>query len=421
MTRIRNRAALLGQALDERTRTRRELALDLFDVALVAIDPIACTTRALTQLRQQGMPPRVHVIAFGKAARGMADAALAELDVVGGLVLGFEQGTLGPLTLLAGRHPLPSPDAPEHGTQVLALARSLGEDDAALVLISGGGSALLEVPKAGVTLADIQFTTRKLLDSGADIRELNAVRTALSQVKGGGLARALSRTRVFNVVISDVIGSPLGSIASGPSVVADETMRAQDVIERFELSAALSPWVRAAIAGAGRASQTGPYPTITSVIAADNLTAQQAIVDAAQARGLSVRRREIYLEGEARDVGGRLCAELDVDVLVCGGETTVTVKGSGRGGRNQELVLGAAKKAHSALIAAIGSDGIDGASDHAGALLDPSLLAHARAQHLDPLTCLAENDSAHFFESAGGAIDTGRTGTNVADLALVVR
>jgi glycerate-2-kinase len=412
----------LDAELEPQVRQRRELVLDLFDAALTSIDPVRCTTRALVELADRGLPQRVHVIAFGKAARGMAEAALAKLDVVSGIVIGFEAGMLGPLVLLAGEHPLPSACAPEHGQRVLSLARSLGPDDTALVLISGGGSALLEVPKEGVLLSDIQATTRLLLERGADIRQLNAVRSALSQVKGGGLARALSRTRVFNVVISDVIGSPLESIASGPSVVASQPLRAKDVIDAFALRNALPPRVRELIEREQLELAAEPYPVITTVVAADNDTAQQAMVVAARARGLSVRRRAAYLEGEARKLGAGLCDELDTDLLICGGETTVTVRGQGRGGRNQELVLGAALASEpAALIAALGTDGVDGASAHAGALLDEAVLARARRAGADAAACLSENDSARFFEAAGGVIDTGRTGTNVADLCVLMR
>jgi glycerate-2-kinase len=422
VSRVRNRSELLGSELDEKTRARRALALDLFDKALAAIDPFACTARAIDTLREQGLlERRVHVIAFGKAARGMAEAALAKLDVVEGLVLGFEEGTLGPLTMLAGDHPLPAQRAPEHGARVLSLARSLGPKDVALVLISGGGSALLELPKPGVSIADMRQTTQLLLERGASIRELNALRTALSQVKGGGLARALCATRIVNVVISDVIGSPLTSIASGPTVMADSALRANDVVKRYDVSAQLAPSVRAILAQEQDTFAAGAYPRMTSVIAADNLTAQQAMADEARARGLSVRRRDAYLEGEARDLSRSLLTELDHDVLVAGGETTVTVRGQGRGGRNQELVLGGAQTGSKALFAALGSDGIDGASTNAGALLDPALLLHARSLALDPDECLAQNDSARFFEGARGAIETGRTGTNVADLCVVIR
>lgn len=423
MTRIRNREALLNSALDERGRARRALALDLFEAALVSVDPFVCTQRALRALKDQGaLGGSVTLFAFGKAARGMAEAALAELPIARGIVIGFEEGTLGPLTLFRGGHPVPADDAPAHGSAMLSLARSLHVDDVALVLVSGGGSALLEVPGPDLTLADLQETTRVLLASGASIREVNVVRSALSAVKGGKLARAIAPARVVNVVLSDVIGSPLPSIASGPTVapvtVGDTP---SSVVARYQLETRLSTRVLGALATT--AAQNDSFDHVTSVIAADNLTAQQAMLDGARALGHRTNRREAYVDGEASVMGPRLLAEARAlgTIYIAGGETTVTLgPDPGRGGRNQELVLSAYAHLDGALIASLGTDGIDGESDAAGAMLDGELLSRATSLGLDPSASLARHDSGSWLSSAGASLETGRTGTNVADLCLVL-
>jgi len=424
VSRFQNRDALLDPALDEATRRRRALTLDLFDAALHAVDPVICTRRALTELQRTGaLNGPVTLFGFGKAVRGMLDAALLEVEVKRGIAIGFETGRIGTVDLLCGNHPVPSDDAPEHGQAILDLARSLTAHDTALVLVSGGGSALLEAPLAGLTLADLQATTRVLLGCGASIGELNAVRSALSAVKGGKLARAMARARVINVVLSDVIGSPLPSIASGPTVDPDPTLpSALDVVRRYALHDSLPERVNRALAAHVQEERSGSQ--IISLIAADNLTAQNAMLAAARARGFYAVRREAYLEGEARTLGPKLMTEASVcgaEIYVAGGETTVTLgTTTGTGGRNQELVLGAAANAASGVIASLGTDGIDGASTAAGALLDHALRARIKAMGLDVGAALENHDSGSLLATAGGSLLTGKTGTNVADVCLVI-
>ncbi len=432
MTRIQNRAELIAGADGKEAQARRALALDLFDAALAAVDPLLCTRRVLRELCTQGKLSRpVTLFAFGKAARGMTEAALSEVPVTRGIVIGFETGRLGPLQLYCGSHPVPSDDAPEHGEAMLKLAHSLTADDLALVLISGGGSALLEVPRTGLTLSNLQAATRVLLASGASIQEVNAVRSALSAVKGGKLAHAMAPAQVINVVLSDVVGSPLASIASGPTAPAGLADGADltTIVERYGLTARLPPAVQAALKSA--MPMNDDFEHVTSVIAADNLTAQEALVHEARKRGHHALRRQAYVEGEARLLGPRLWREAQRQqaIYVAGGETTVTLGANvGCGGRNQELVLSAGAafsrdarmgSTGSGLFAAMGTDGIDGASEAAGGLFDASLLARIKALGLEPSVFLTRHDAGTLLSLAGGAIRTGRTGTNVADLTLV--
>lgn len=415
MDAFRQRDELLAADLPEAVRRRRTLALDVLSAGLQAVDPELGTERALVQLADEGVQlDGCTVLAFGKAASGMARAAARTVGLKQGLVVGFEEGEEGPLRFVRGRHPIPADNAPEHGQWMLQAARDLQQGQTALVLISGGGSALLELPVQGVSMADMQATTQLLLSCGADITEVNAVRRALSQLKGGRLAQAIAPARVVNIVLSDVIGSPLPAIASGPSVPPESPHTAAGVVERYGLGGRLPDSVRAALARPE--PEAGGFGPITSIIAGDNTLAQEAMLDAALDCGLTAERLPHYLEGEAREAGRDLylAARQKGTALIAGGETTVTLRGKGRGGRNQELVLGAVSSFEGGLLAALGTDGIDGQSDAAGALLDEVV----KVRGGDPAPALAENDSTTYFEAAGGSLKTGLTGTNVADVAL---
>ncbi len=373
--------------VDGRVRARRAAALDLAEAALTAVEPEAATARVLAG---RGDLQGCVVLAFGKAAIPMARGALACCAPSRGVVIGLaDPGVdLGPLRVRRGRHPLPALDAEEHGAEVLALAASLGPDDVVLCLVSGGGSALLEFPRPGVTMEQIRSLTAERLEGGAPIGELNAARTALSALKGGGLARALLPARIVNVVLSDVPGQPLSLVASGPTVL-DESR-------------------------------------VETIAAADNDTAVRGVMEAAAARGLVLRRLDEVIVGEARLAGARLmdeaarlfAAQPRLDGLVGGGETTVTVAGAGQGGRNGELVLGAAAALGDHLVLSLATDGLDGTSGSAGAMLDAQLLAEAPGP-IGP--ALEDNDSATWLAAAGALLRTGPTGTNVADVTLILR
>ncbi|MCP4871921.1 MAG: DUF4147 domain-containing protein [Proteobacteria bacterium] len=367
-----NRESLLAPELSPDTRARRTAALDLVDRALASVDAEAAVAAALGRL---DLPPNCTVFAFGKASVPMTRAALASGCAKGGIVLGLgpDPGTLGPLQYRVAGHPVPVPHAADQGAEVLALAESLTADDVALCLVSGGGSAMLELPRDGLSMADIVRQTRRLLREGADIAELNAARVRMSRLKGGRLAEAMAPARVVNLVISDVGGHGPGLVASGPTV--------DDHAE--------------------------------TVVVADNSTA----VDAVAATGLELIPGLIH--GTARWAGAAFYGGGGGSARAAGGESVVEVLGDGRGGRNQEFALGAAAAAWSGgLVLSVGTDGIDGTSDAAGALIDEAVMARAHSLGLDPEDFLRRNDSHAFFAQAGGRIVTGPTGTNVADLAI---
>lgn len=369
---VLNRTALLRPDLSPRLRVRRRTALDAVDRALAAVDAETATAATLDRL---GDLRDCTVLAFGKAAVPMARAALAAGVVKRGIVLGLGPSppSLGPLRYLRAGHPVPVPDAAEHGREVLALARSLTADDVALCLVSGGGSAMLELPREGLTISDIVRQTEHLLRSGAHIAELNAARAPMSQLKGGRLADAMAPARVINLVLSDVGGHGPEVVASGPTVNA----------------------------------------SATTVLVAENRTAVVAVARA----GLELVPGLIH--GPARSAGAGFYAGGRGGARVAGGEAVVEVRGDGRGGRNQEFALGAAAAGWAGgLVLSFGTDGIDGTSDAAGALVDDAVVARARALGFDLDDVLARNDTHGFFEAAGGQIITGPTGTNVADVAL---
>jgi len=409
-----DRAVLEAPGLSAEARERRALGLTLAEAALAAVEPRAATAAAIRRLTGRGVRTTgVTVFAFGKAAVPMTRGALDAASVRGGVVIApsLELATHDlerrGLQVRAGGHPLPAADALETGDRVLALARSLGPDDVALCLISGGGSAMLERPRDGVTLETLQRVTRALLAAGADITALNKVRRALSATKGGRLAAAIAPARVVNVILSDVPGAPLEVVASGPTLPPPDGDAAA-VLRRH-----LGP-EGAALALPPPAPPR--LPPIETELAADHETARRAVREVARARGLSLTERSGVFGGEARALGAALAAE-PPGAWVWSGETTVTVRGDGRGGRNQELALAALEAGwRDGLLLALATDGVDGASDHAGAIADA-----AAARGLRPgeaRRALDRNDSAPLLARLGAALRTGPTGTNVADLLI---
>jgi hydroxypyruvate reductase len=347
----------------------------------------------------------------------------------------------GPVEVFEAGHPLPD-EAGVRGTRRLAeLLASATERDLVLAVISGGGSALLTLPAPELGLSDLQETTDLLLRSGATIGELNAVRKHLSLIKGGGLARLAGGATVLSLVLSDVVGDPLDTIASGPTVPDPSCFAdAWAVLARYGLQQAVPERVRAHLeAGVnGRLPDTPKadaalFQRVQTVIVGSNRLAAEAAVEAATRQGLNALLLSTFVEGEAREVarvGAALAKELvahDRPVprpacLVWGGETTVTVRGEGKGGRNQELALAAAMSLAGlpqVMLLALGTDGTDGPTDAAGAVATGETLARAGALGLNAASHLVENDAYPFFDALGDLIRTGPTGTNVNDLLLL--
>jgi glycerate-2-kinase len=316
---------------------------------------------------------------------------------------------------LRGRHPVPDARVAERGEALLARAADLPEDAEVLVLVSGGGSALADAPAAGVEVAQLAEVNARLLACGARIDETNAVRASLSRLKAGGLSRALGERRARALVISDVPGHDASIVASGP-MSRWRGPALDEVLARPHLAGVLAPALRA------RAAIDEDVRDVPLEVVADNDTALRAASEALGRMGREVTRGA-PLVGEARTRGVALAREVRAggfDALVAGGETTVTLRGGGRGGRNQELALAALIAGAPGALLSVGTDGIDGTSDAAGAFVDDEVRNAAAARGLDAHAALADNDSGTFFREADGALITGPTGTNVADLVLWV-
>ncbi len=417
----------------------------LFGAALAAVDPRSAVRRSLAfedgTLFVEGdaipAPRGVHVVAVGKAAMAMAHGAF---DAIGGAIVSGDvitkEGHAGEFLPAKARvfeagHPIPDERGVVATQAALERLQSLPEETIVLALISGGGSALLEAPIPGVSLEDLANTTDLLLRAGAPIGALNAVRAPLSRVKGGGLRRAAPRARWATLILSDVLGNDPHVIASGPTVVGQrDPALALEVIEAYGVGASLPHRVMSALT-----SRQGPRVDEVHgdflLIVGDNAFAVSAAASKAAETGHNASVVWTAMEGEARERGQEFVelvenAAENVNVLLGGGEMTVTVHGDGTGGRNTEFALAAALELERRglddwVIASLGSDGQDAMTGLAGAIADAGTAERARMAGVDPEAALARNDSLAVFEAAGGGVKTGPTGTNVNDLYIAVR
>ena len=409
----------------------------LFDAAVAAAQP-ALSLAAFLPEAPRG---RTVVIGAGKAATTMAQALDAAWPAALSGVVVTRHGQRQPcrrIEVLEAAHPVPDAHSVAAAARMLDAVRGLGADDLVICLISGGGSSLLVQPAAGLTLADKQAINRALLASGADIAAMNCVRKHLSAIKGGRLAAACAPARVVTLAISDVPGDEPAVIASGPTVAdATSCTDALAILDRYRIT--LPPAVRAALE-AGELETPKPddacFARCEYHLIATPMRSLEAAAAVARAAGVTPLILGDALEGEAAEVakvhagiarsiaqhGRPLAAPC---VLLSGGETTVTVRGRGRGGRNVEFLLALAVvlDGHPRVHAlAADTDGVDGAEDIAGALCDPTTLARARALGIDPKASLADNDGHGFFGALGDALVTGPTDTNVNDFrAILVR
>ncbi len=359
--------------------------------------------------------------------------------IVGALPAGRSSTQGLPFPMVIGGHPTPTAESERGGREALALAASLPADDTLVVLLSGGASALMAVPADGLTLADKQATTQQLLRAGADIHALNTVRKHLSGIKGGRLAaKAAGACRAY--AISDVVGDDLSVIGSGPTVPDGSTFHdTSDILQRFggadAFPAAVVDQVKRGVAG--RVDET-PKPgdarlarARTSIIGGRRHAMDGAAREAGSL-GYHVIRVDDAVVGEARTAGpshlrASIAKAADAGrpaCIVSSGETTVRVTGDGKGGRNQEFVLACAGPLSAlgvtAAVTSVGTDGIDGPTDAAGAIADDSTIARARAAGLEPGTFLERNDAYRFFAPLDDLIVTGPTGTNVGDLQIIL-
>ncbi len=434
---------------------RRRQVVAVMEAALDAVDPFAAIGRFL---QRQGdlltigdaaydlaTIERIFVVGAGKAGAPMAqavEACLGERLTAG--VVNVKYGYIAPMQricLMEAGHPIPD-EAGVQGAQAIAgLLAQAGERDLVLCLISGGGSALLTLPVEGVALADLKALTDALLRAGANIVEINTIRKHLDRLKGGKLAQMAHPAQVAALILSDVVGNPLDAIASGPTVPDTTTFAdAWTLLARYGLQDAVAPAIaRHLREGCAGAQVENPKPGsallagVRNVIVASNDLAAQAAERRARELGLNTLLWSTFVEGEAREVA-KVQAALAKEVLasgrpvqrpaclISGGETTVTLRGHGKGGRNQEMALAAALAVQGlddVTVACLATDGSDGPTDASGALADGSTVARARALGLDAWAHLGNNDAYPFFAALGDLLLTGPTNTNVNDLTFV--
>jgi hydroxypyruvate reductase len=423
----------------------RRHALAIFRAAVQAADPRR-TVKAALQAMDASRYRRIFVVGAGKASAAMAQAAEQVLGrrIHGGWI-NTKYGHLAPLkhiTLHEASHPVPDARGVEGARRIAEIAKQAGEGDLLLCLISGGASALLPLPAEPVTLEEKQATTRLLLACGATIHEINAVRKHLSAIKGGRLARLAQPAHVVALLLSDVVGDPLDVIGSGPTAPDSSTFAtAWAVIEKYGLEERIPASVRRLIeAGlAGRIEETPKagdpcFRHTRNVIVGSNRLAVDAAARKARELGYRPLVLSTMIEGETRDIAlmhAAIAREIVATgrpvrppaAVISGGETTVTLRGKGLGGRNQEFALAAAialEAVPGVLAFSAGTDGTDGPTDAAGAMADGRTLSRAAALGLDARRALADNDSYHFFQPLGDLVMTGPTGTNVMDVRLML-
>jgi len=454
---IKNEQELLKNAKSSLDRKARQLAIIALNTALEAADPkniIRSRVRVeKNTLKIDGLSfnlsefKNVFVVGGGKASGCMAEAVeelLGDRIKDGAINVPYASPPYETkrVKIEHASHPVPDLAGVRGAKRILDLVSQAEEDDLVVCLLSGGGSSLMPQPSAGVSLRDKRRVTDLLLKSGATINEMNVVRKHVSAFKGGWLAKRAYPATVVNLILSDVVGDPLDSIASGPTVPDSSTFQdAIEILKRYGLwNKAPASVKKVLLSGKkGLVPETPKvgdkaFEKVHNVVIGNNLTASSAAYGSLKKAGLNTLLLTSCLEGQARDVG-TVFASMAKEIaasgnpiskpagLVAGGETTVTVVGRGKGGRNQEIALSAALKMggmDGVCVASLSTDGVDGPTDAAGALADGKTLVRAGELGLNARRFLLENDSYGFFNRLGDLLFTGLTGTNVDDVSVIV-
>ncbi|NSX54376.1 glycerate kinase type-2 family protein [Parasulfitobacter algicola] len=398
----------------------RHIALTVFQAGVDRADPFRAVQVALHS--HPAAEHHLQIIAVGKAAMRMTQAALSRIPAPLGVIVvtNYENaGELSGARVFAAGHPVPDENGVMAADAVCdALQKAQGN---ILALISGGGSALLPAPVPGITLADKQAVNSSLLSSGADIETMNLVRQNISRLKGGGFLRLAAPAQVRALILSDVVSDDLRAIASGPTASPlGNRMQARAALEELEIWGDMPPSVR------DHLSQ--PDDMQPNLIAENDIIGSNQIsLDAMAAQVPDARVLATPLTGDVRDAAAQIIQFANgPGAYLFGGETTVRITGQGKGGRNQELALRVAMLAEQAgwdnwVYLQGGTDGRDGPTDAAGGVVDAGTLDRARTNGIDPNAILVKNDSYHLLSATGDLLITGATGTNVADLGVLIR
>ncbi len=427
----------------------KDLAIEIFYSAIKAVDPYNAVkpyTNKILSIYQKERLKKLIVIGIGKAACNMARAIEDDLSdlIDSGIVItkyghceaqksGIKaQGSK--IEIFEAGHPIPDKNGLKGTEKIIKLLKGADENTLVVCLISGGGSALLVSPYEGISLVEKQKVTQLLLSAGANIYELNTVRKHISRVKGGRLAEIAYPGKILSLILSDVIGDRLNVIASGPTAPDDTTFNeALEVLKKYNLIDK-TPKKVIEILQKGVKGLRGETPkrdstifdNVENIIIGSNRKALEAAKKKAESFGLKTEIISSEITGEAREVGGWLAdiaRSKRSNCLISGGETTVFIKGNGAGGRNMELALSFAIKIegiNGITLLSAGTDGTDGPTDAAGAIVDGKTVKEAKAIGLDPIKYLNNNDSYNFFKKINALFVTGPTGTNVMDIQIII-
>lgn len=442
--------------MSEQLLNKRQNAVDIFQAGLQAVAPGAAIKKfcqldnEVLSVAGQSYPlnqfNKIFVLGAGKAGASMAKAIeeiIGNRITAGLITVKYDHlEKLNKIKIREAGHPVPDQNGFEAAQEIYQLATSADENTLVLCLLSGGGSALLPLPVTGVTLEDKQKTTRALLACGATIHEINAIRKHLSIIKGGGLARAVYPATLITLILSDVIGDDLDSIASGPCVPDSKTFSdCKAILTKYSIMDEIPPEVLNHIESGidGNVAETPKagqefFKKTQNVIVASNFNALLRAKEKAEELGYNALLLSSMIEGETRDVAANhiaIAREVQLHgyplqqpaCLLSGGETTVRIQGTGKGGRSQEFTLAAAIKMEgmdTITVLCAGTDGSDGPTDAAGAIADEKTLPRAEAVSLDPQEYLDNNDSYHFFDKLGDLYKIGPTNTNVMDLRIIL-
>jgi len=456
MVNIKNYEELLKNSGSSLDRKARELAVRALDAALEAVDP-EIIIKSKVQMKGNALKigdltvnlaefKNIFIVGGGKASGSMGEALeklLGDRIKDGAINVPYTCPSYQTQRIKIQRasHPIPDISGVKGAGHMLGLVSQAEENDLIICLLSGGGSSLMPQPCAGVSLRDKRRITGALLKSGATINEINTLRKHISGFKGGWLAKRAYPATVVNLILSDVVGDPLDTIASGPTVPDSTTFQdAIEILKRYGLWTNAPTSVKKVLLNGekGLIAETPKvddkaFTKVHNIILGSNSTASFAALNSFQNAKLHALLLSSCLEGQAKDVGTMLASVAREVVasgnpvakpagMVAGGETTVTVFGKGKGGRNQEIALGAALKLGrigGVVVASLSTDGVDGPTDAAGAIADGETILRAHKLGLDPRKFLADNNSYAFFSKLDDLIMTGPTGTNVGDVSVI--
>ena len=440
---FKNYDQIVSNGQTSQLKKKRKDILDILTVALDSVNPYNAVKRVFEDGKvvfeaenfDTSDFENVFVVGFGKASVGMAQAVCDFVNVTKGVIVSNNPSvnlTCDKIEVIIGGHPIPDNGSIQGAEKITEIVKQCSENDLLIVLISGGGSALLCKPR--VSLEGLQETTNLLLKSGADINEINTIRKHLSHVKGGQLIQ-LAKGLVVSLVISDIVNDPLEFISSGPTSPDSTTFYdAKKILEKYFLWMRVPLEVKKVIEDGIKGSiletpkKDDPvFDNVHNFIVANNEIACNTAAEKAKSLGYKTMLLTTSLTGEAKYASNALIDKAknhpdNQTVFISGGETTVTIKGDGRGGRNQELVLGCVERIADSniVIASFATDGIDGKSDAAGAIADGFTFSRACEKDLHPDKFLEENNSYEFFSELNDLFITGPSGTNVMDIQLIV-